>query len=149
MPHESVSAYFQWGPLSVYHLKNLTKGCPRHTFRKVQKRSIHLPKNTAEYPNITQEYPQKTCEYPWKTEKQIEFFYFPKTMKNYQNLIKMITMKINGTISRHNSWYMFKKRKLRTKTTNNYCMAWYREARCISLFRSIWNNEYLLYLKFL
>jgi hypothetical protein len=49
----------------------------------------------------------------------------------------MITMKINGTISRHNSCYMFKKRKLRTKTTNNYCMAWHREARGISLFRSI------------
>jgi hypothetical protein len=70
--------------------------------RQRSKRSIHLPKNTPEYP-------QRICEYPWKTEKQIEFFYFPETTKNYQNLIKMITMKINGTISRHNSCYMFKK----------------------------------------
>ena len=75
-------------------------------------RSIHLPKNTTEYhripqntqeySHITQEYPQRTCKYPRKTEKQIEFFYFPETTKSYQNLIKMITMKINGTISRHN-----------------------------------------------
>jgi hypothetical protein len=64
------------------------------------------------YPRIpqnTQEYPQRTCEYPWKTEKQIEFFDFPETTKNYQNLIKMITMKIHGTISWHNSCSMFKK----------------------------------------
>jgi hypothetical protein len=58
---------------------------------------------------ITQEYPQRTCEYHWKTEKQIKKNYFLETTKNYQNLIKMITMKINGTISWHNSCYMFKK----------------------------------------
>ena len=133
------------GSFECISLKKLVKGMP-------QPHISHGPEAvhtfTQEYPHITQEYHQKTCEYPWKTEKQIEFFQFPETTKNYQNLIKMITMKINGTISRHNSCYMFKKRKLRTKTTNNYCMAWHREARGISLFRSIWNNEYLLYLKF-
>jgi hypothetical protein len=69
-------------------------------WKKTKKQAVHT---------FTQEYPQRTCEYHWKTEKQIVFFYFPETTKNYQNLIKMITMKINGTISRHNSCYMFKK----------------------------------------
>jgi hypothetical protein len=40
---------------------------------------------------------------------------FTKVVLNYQNLIKMITMKINGTISRHNSSYMFKIEKCAQK----------------------------------
>jgi hypothetical protein len=35
----------------------------------------------------------------WKRTTQESFHHFPETTKNYQNLIKMITMKINGTIS--------------------------------------------------
>ena len=38
-------------------------------------------------------------------------------------------MKINGTISRHNSCYMFKKENCAQKKPNNYCMVWNSEAR--------------------
>jgi hypothetical protein len=43
-------------------------------------------------------------------------------MKNNQNPIKIITMKINGSISRHNSSYMFKIEKCAQK--QQIIMAW-------------------------
>jgi hypothetical protein len=104
--------------LQIVHfsfLRTLTCFKVQLLYIMVKSRSIHLTKNTTEYPHITQQYPQKTCEYSWKTEKQIEFFYFPETTKNYKNLIEMITMKMNGTISWHNSCYMFKIEKCAQK----------------------------------
>ena len=101
-------------------------------------RSIHLPKNTTEYPHITQDYPQRTCEYPWKTEKQIEFVYFPETTKNYQNLIKMITMKINGTISRHNSSYMFKIEKWAQK--QQIIIAWLGIGKLVEVIKACYRE---------
>jgi len=88
-------------------------------------RSIHLPKNTTEYPTIPKnipEYPRipkntpilprntlrGPVNIPERSRNRYKISLFPETTKNYQNLIKMITMKINGTISRHNSSYMFK-----------------------------------------
>ena len=65
-----------------------------------------IPKNTPILPKNTLKVPVNIPERP---RNRYNFFYFPETMKNYQNLIKMITLKINGTISRHNSCYMFKK----------------------------------------
>jgi hypothetical protein len=98
--------------------------------------SIHLPR----IPQNTQEYLQRTCQYPWKTEKQIEFFYFPETMKNYQKLIKMITMKINGTISRRNSCYMFKKEYCAQK--QEIIIAWFGIGKLAEVMKTNLGDQY-------
>jgi hypothetical protein len=85
-------------------------------------------------------YPQRTCEYPWKTEKQIEFFYFPETTKNHQNLIKMITMKMNGTISRHNSCYMFKKENCAQK--QQIIIAWLGIGKLAEVIKTNLGDQY-------
>jgi hypothetical protein len=59
------------------------------------------------------------------------FFFFSKILKNYQNLIKMITMKINGTISWHNSCYMFKKENCAQKQQIMYSWVNVWTAFCI------------------
>jgi hypothetical protein len=129
--------------LQIVHfsfLRTLTCFKVQLLYIMVKSRSIHLPKNTTEYPHITQEYPQRTCEYPWKTEKQIEFFYFPETTKNHQNLIKMITMKMNGTISRHNSCYMFKKENCAQKQQK--IIAWLGIGKLAEVIKTNLGDQY-------
>ena len=108
-----------------------------HTFTQEYHR---IPKNTPEYPHITQDYPQRTCEYPWKTKKQMEFLYFPETKKNYQNLIKMITMRINDTISRHDSSYMFKREKCTQK--QQIIIAWLAIGKLVEVIKTNLGDQY-------
>lgn len=110
-----------------------------NTVRTFTQENPRIPQNTQEYPHITQCYPQRTCEYPWKTEKQIAFFYFPETTKNYQNIIKMITMKINGTISQHNNTYMFKKENLARK--EQIIIAWLGIEELVEVIKTISNDQ--------
>jgi hypothetical protein len=138
-----VSYIFDRVCLQIVHfsfLRTLTCFKVQLLYIMVKSWSIHLPKNTTEYPHITQEYPQRTCEYPWKNEKQIEFFYFPETTKNYQNLIKMITMKINGTISRHNSCYMFKKENCAHK--QQIIIAWLGIGKLTEVIKTNLGDQY-------
>ena len=129
--------------LQIVHfsfLRTLTCFNVQLLYIMVKSWSIYLPKNTTEYPHITQEYPQRTCEYPWKTEKQIEFFYFPETTKNYLNLIEMITMKINGTISWHNSCYMFKKENCAQK--QQIIIAWLGIRKLAEVIKTNLSDQY-------
>ena len=129
--------------LQIVHfsfLRTLTCFKVQLLYIMVKSWSIHLPKNSTEYPNITQEYPQRTCEYPWKTEKQIEFFYFSETTKNHQSLIKMITMKINGTISQHNSCYMFKKENCAQK--QQIIIAWLGIGKLAEVIKTNLGDQY-------
>jgi hypothetical protein len=96
---------------------SLLIGCVRRHTPRTDKGSSSITDNTVhsftqEYHRIPLYYPRIPSEDLWISLKDREtdrIFLFPRTTKNYQNLIKMITMKINGTISWHNSCYLFKK----------------------------------------
>ena len=125
--------------LQIVHfsfLRTLTCFKVQLLYIMVKSWSIHLPQNTTEY----QKYLERTCQYPWKIEKQIEFFYFPETTKNYQKLIKMITMKINGTISRHNNCYMFKKEYCAQK--QEIIIAWFGIGKLAEVIKTNLDDQY-------
>jgi hypothetical protein len=126
--------------LQIVHfsfLRTLTCFKVQLLYIMVKSWSIHLPKNTTEYSRI----PSEDLSISLKDRETDWIFLFPgNNEKLPKKLIKMITMKINGTISRHNSCYMFKKEYCAQK--QEIIIAWFDIGKLAEVIETNLGDQY-------